>query len=57
MQIFRVKRWTEFRDPYGRVRGRIKGAEEDDNPIERILSTNLDPSVLSESKPPTNEHA
>jgi hypothetical protein len=28
--------WTEFRDPFGKVRGRIEVAAENGNPIGRI---------------------
>jgi hypothetical protein len=57
MQILRINHWTEVGDPYGRVRGRIEGAEGDGNPIGRpTVSTNLDPRELSETKPPTKEH-
>jgi hypothetical protein len=44
--------------PYGRVRGRIVGAEGDWNPKGRkTISPNLNPSELSETQPPTKEHA
>jgi hypothetical protein len=44
-------------DSYGSVRGRIKGTEEDGNPIGRpTLSTNMDPWELPEINPPTKEH-
>ena len=57
MQILIAKHWTEVRDPYGRVRGRIEGAEGDGNPIGRpTVSTNLDPWELPETEPPTKEH-
>jgi hypothetical protein len=43
MQIFRDNHWSEVRDPYGRVRGRIEGAEGDGNLIGRpTVLTNLD---------------
>jgi hypothetical protein len=35
MQIPTAKHWTEFRDTYGRVAGRIEGPEGDGNPIGR----------------------
>jgi hypothetical protein len=36
--------WTELRDPYGRVRGRIEGAVRDCSPIGRTtVSTNQTP--------------
>jgi hypothetical protein len=58
MLILRANHWTEVRDPYGRVRGRTEGAEEDCNPVGRTtLSTNPDPSKLPETKPPTKEHS
>lgn len=57
MQILTANHWTEVRDPYGRVRGRIEGAEGDGNPIGRpTVSTNLDPWELPETEPPTKEH-
>jgi hypothetical protein len=49
--------WTEVGNPYGRVRGKIEGAEVAGNPIGRTtLSTNPDPSELPETKPPTKEY-
>jgi hypothetical protein len=43
-QILTAKLRTVVRDPNGRVRGRIEGAEEDGNPIGRpTVPTNLDP--------------
>jgi hypothetical protein len=39
MQILKAKHWTEARDPYGRARGRTKGAEGDSNPIGRPTNT------------------
>ena len=52
-----AKHWPEVGDPYGRVRGRIEGAEGDFNPIGRpTVSTKLDPSQLPETKPKTKEH-
>jgi hypothetical protein len=57
MQILIASHWTEVRDPYGRVRGRIEGAEGDGNLIERpTVSTNLDSWELPETKPLTKEH-
>jgi hypothetical protein len=45
------------RDSYGRVEGRIKDPEIDENPIgSPTESTNLQAWELSESKPPTKEH-
>ena len=50
MQILTANHWTEVRDPYGRVRGRIEGTEGDGNPIGRpTVSTNLDPWELPET--------
>jgi hypothetical protein len=44
MEILTAKHWTEVRDPYGRVRGRIEGNEGDGNPTGRpTVSTNLEP--------------
>ena len=55
MQIVRTKHWTKVRDPYGRVRAKIEGAEGDGNLIRRpTVSTNLDPWELPETEPPTN---
>ena len=49
--------WTEVRDPNGRVRGRIEGAEGDGNPIGRpIISTNTNPWEIPKSKLPVKEH-
>jgi hypothetical protein len=47
MQILPAKHWTEVRNPYGQIRGRIEGDEGGSNPIGRItVSTNSDPSEL-----------
>jgi hypothetical protein len=47
----------EVGNPYGKDRGRIKGAGGDGNPIGRTtVSTNLDPWRLRETEPPTKEH-
>jgi hypothetical protein len=44
MHILIAKYWTEVRNPYGRVREKIEGAEGDRNPIGRtIASTNWTP--------------
>jgi hypothetical protein len=44
-------------DPYKRDRRRIKGAEEDCNPIRRTTeSNNMESSELPGTKPPTKEH-
>jgi hypothetical protein len=57
MQILTAYHWIVVRDPYGRVRGRMEGAEQDCNPIGRTkVSTNLDPSALPQTKPLTKEH-
>jgi hypothetical protein len=54
MQILIVNYWTEVRDLCRRVRGRIKGAKGNCNPIGRpTVSTNPGPSELPETKPPT----
>jgi hypothetical protein len=43
--------WTKLGEPYGRVRGRTKGAEGNCNPIGRTtLSTNL----ITHSRVPRN---
>jgi hypothetical protein len=57
MKILIANHWIEVGDQYGRVRGRIEGAEGDCNPIgRRTLSTNLDPLELPKTKPKTKEH-
>ena len=48
---------TEIGNPYGRVRERTEGTEGGGNPIGRTVSTNPNPSELTEPKPPTKEHA
>jgi hypothetical protein len=35
MQILTAKHWTEVRELYRSIRGRIEGAEGDGNPIEK----------------------
>jgi hypothetical protein len=56
MQILTANHWTQVGNPYGRVRGRIKGTEGDDDPIRRpTMSTNLDPWELPETKPSIKE--
>jgi hypothetical protein len=51
------KHWTEVWDPYGRVRGRIEGAESDGNTTGRpTLPTNLEPWELPECGLPTKKH-
>ena len=45
-------------NPYGRVRGRIKAAEGNGNPIRRpTVSINLDPWKISETDLQDKEHA
>ena len=57
MQILTADHQTEVREPYGRVRGRIEGTEQDGNPTGKpTVSTNLDSWELQETEPPTNEH-
>jgi hypothetical protein len=57
MQILIDNHWTEVREPYERVRGRIKGAKGDDNSLGRsTVSTNLDPGDLPVTMSPTKEH-
>jgi hypothetical protein len=46
MQKLTVKHWTEVRDHNERVRGRVKGAEENFNPIGR---TTISTSWISQS--------
>ena len=58
MQILTARLWTELGDRYGRVRGRIEGAEGDGNPIGRpTVSSNLDPWSSQRNKLPTKEHS
>jgi hypothetical protein len=57
MQISTNRHWTEFGDPYERVRGRIEGPQGDDNPKGRpAMSTNLNPWELPETEPPIKDH-
>jgi hypothetical protein len=57
MHILTANHWTEVQDCYGRVRRRIKEAEGNFSPTGRtIVSTNLDPTELTESKSLTKEH-
>jgi hypothetical protein len=57
MQILPANHWTDVGDPYGRVRGRVEGAERNGNPIGRpTVSPNPDTLELTETKPPTKEH-
>jgi hypothetical protein len=57
MQILTENDWIEVSEQYGRVIGRIGGAEQDCNPIGRTtVSNNLDHSELPETKPKTKEH-
>jgi hypothetical protein len=57
MQILTANHWTEVRDCYERVRGRIEGAERDCNPRgSSTVSNNQYPWEISETKPPTKEH-
>jgi hypothetical protein len=56
MQILTANVCTEFGDPYGRIRGRIEGAEEDGYPRGRpTVSTYPYLWELPETKPPTKE--
>ena len=58
MQILSFYHETEVGDFYGRVRGRIEGAEGDSNPIGRTtVSINQDLSEFPKTKPPTMENA
>jgi hypothetical protein len=44
MQILTPNQWTEARDPCGRIREKLKEAEDEGNPIGRAaVSTNLEP--------------
>jgi hypothetical protein len=57
MQTSTAEHWTEIKDHHGRVRGRIKGTEEDSKHIGRpTVSTNSDSLELPESKHPTKEY-
>ena len=57
MEILTANHWTDFRDSYGRLIGRIEGAEGDCNHIERtIVSSNPVPSELPETKRQSKEH-
>ena len=49
--------WTEVGNQYGWIRGRIKEAEGEGDPIWRTsVSINLDTKELSETKAPTGQH-
>ena len=57
MQILTANHQTEPGDPFGKDRGRTKGAEGDYNPTGRTtISINVDPSELPETKPPKSIH-
>jgi hypothetical protein len=57
MQILIANLWPEVRDHYGRVRGRIEGAEGDGNHIGRpTMSTKLDLWELPETETSNKEH-
>jgi hypothetical protein len=57
MQITTAKHWTEVRDSYGRVGGRIQDLGGDRNSTERLIEfTNLDPWELSEMEPTTTKN-
>ena len=54
MQIVTDNDWIEDEDPYGRVGGRIEGAEREHNSKGKpTISTNPDSSELPETKPLT----
>jgi hypothetical protein len=56
-QLPAANHWIEVRDPYGRIKRKIEGAEEDLNPIGiTTVSTNMDSSELPETTTPTKEH-
>ena len=58
MQRPTVKRQKELRESCGRVEGRSERARGVKDTIRRPTeSTNLDPWGLTETKPPTKEHA
>jgi hypothetical protein len=53
-QILKSNHWTEVRNPYGWIRGRIKGAVGEGNPIGRpAASTDPDSREFSDTEPPT----
>jgi len=54
IQILAANHWTEFGNPHGWIRGRIKEAERESNPLGRpAVSTNPDPRELPETEPRT----
>jgi hypothetical protein len=55
MQISTAKHWTEVRDSYEKVRGRIEVPEGHVNPTGGP-TTHLDFWEFSETEPPTEEH-
>jgi hypothetical protein len=53
-QVLTPDHWTEVRDLYAWIRGRIEEAEREIDPIGRpAVSTNPDPRELSDTEPPT----
>jgi hypothetical protein len=57
MQIFAPNQRTEAADPCGRIRERLKEAEEKSNPEGGpAVSINLDPQDLSNTGPPNRQH-
>ena len=57
MQILTITHWIRPRDPNGRVRRRIEGAEVDFNLIGiTVLSPNPEPSDFLGTKPPKSIH-
>jgi hypothetical protein len=58
MQIFIPNQWREAADPYGRLREKLKEAEEEEgDPVGgATVSINLEPRDLSNTGPPTRHH-
>ena len=57
MQILTANQGFHVQDPYGRVRGRIEGAEGHNNPKGGPkVSTNLNLGKPPEFEPPTKKH-
>ena len=58
MQIFIPNQWREAADPCGRLREKLKEAEEEEgDPVGGpSVSINLEPRYLSNTGPPTRQH-
>lgn len=49
-----IQHWIEVRNLYGRIRGKVEEAEEQDKSIGRsAVSTNPNPRELLDTEPPT----